>query len=62
MPYLDESVPDFPTEDARILVLVVLDFLLYIRCGDAWFTSADSARTDASGLLVPLQDFADAAV
>jgi len=48
-----QSVPNLPREDPRILQLQLLDVLHDFRCGNARLAAADCARQDAAGLIVP---------
>ncbi len=59
---LDQAVADLPTEDARILLLVLLDLGLHLRSGHPWLGAANNARPDGSSLLVAVQDLADTAM
>ena len=59
---LEQAVADLPREDAAVLFLVVLDAFLDLWRGDARLGAADDAGPDGAGLLVALQDLADAAV
>lgn len=57
-----QFVADLPGEDAGVALLVHLDVLHDLGCGDAGFAPADGAREDRAGFVVSRQDFADTAV
>lgn len=54
--YLDELVPDFPREYPGVVPLELLDLALDLDRGDARLGAADDAGSDASRLLVPVED------
>ena len=61
--YLNETVSDLPGKYVWVITPVIIDALLDIRRSYfARLRSADDSRPDASGFLVAVQDFRDAAV
>ena len=46
-------VPDLPAEDPGVLLLVVLDLHLNLRCGQLGLAAPQHPRPDAPRLLVP---------
>lgn len=55
----EQTVPDLPGEDTRVLELQLLDVLDHLRRGHPGLAAADRARQYAARLVVPGQDFAD---
>lgn len=54
-----QTIPDLPSEDTRILQFQLFDILDHLRGGDTGFTATDRARQYAACLVVPGQDLAD---
>ncbi len=60
--YLYQSIPNFVAENAFVGLLVLVNLLLNLRHGHPGLGTSNDAGSDRSGLLVPVQDLADAAV
>lgn len=60
--YFDQTFSNLPAEDTRIFTLVLFDSILYFGRRHSGLAPADHARSDATGLLVTVQDLGDASV
>lgn len=56
----NKAVTYLPAENARLLMLVILDLLLDVVPSRAGFAAPDCPWADAACFLVPLEDLADA--
>ena len=54
-----QTIPDLPREDTRILQLQLFDILHHFWGGDTGFTATDRTRQYAACLVVPGQNLAD---
>ena len=57
--YLDETVPDFPTENSWVVFLVFLNSLLDLWSGDSWFAASYDSGPYATSLLISIEYFGD---
>ena len=61
-PFRQESIPDLPSEDSGILLLQLPDEPDHLRGGHPRLAAADGPGQNRAGLVIPSQDFRDAAV
>ena len=60
--YFDELFADLPTEDAGVLLLVVVDPFFDLRRGHAGLRASDDSGPDGSCLLVAVKDLGHTAM
>ena len=51
--YLNELFSNFPAEDSRVFLLVLLDFILNLWSGHSGLGSTNHSRSDGTSLLIP---------
>ena len=60
--YFDELFTNFPTENSRVFLFVLLDFLFYFGGGYPRFGSSDHPGSDGPRFLIPIENLGHTAM